>query len=120
MQSLRHAKARLQLLLILALCLRTLVPEGYMPGQGKLLELCTLDGMRTVLVDPQTGELLDHDPDHDAPACPWAAVFASAVLSEWKHPSHVPCPASPVSLKRSPRLASLALLLPPVRAPPLS
>jgi hypothetical protein len=120
MHALRHAKARLKLLLILALCLRALVPDGYMPGQGKLLELCTLDGMRTVLVDPQTGDLLDHDPNDDAPACPWAAVFASAVLTEWGHATPFLPTASPKRPTHPQVWPSPALTIPPARAPPLS
>lgn len=120
MEAMRRVNPRLQLLLALALCLRALVPDGFMPGNGSLLELCTPEGMRTVLVDSQTGELLDADPDHDGPACPWTAVFASAVLSEWTHVVGALPDAAPAHLARRSTRPSLTRTLPPARAPPVS
>ena len=120
MEAMRRANPRLQLILALALCLRALVPDGFMPGHGSLLELCTPEGMRTVLVDSQTGELLDADPDHDGPACPWTAVFASAVLSEWAHVLGAPPLSAPIHHARSSTWLSLIRTLPPARAPPFS
>lgn len=116
----RQLQPQLLAFLALALLLRALVPAGFMPGHGTLLELCTLEGMRTVLVDPQTGELLDDDPPADSPDCPWAAVFVAAVLPQWPQALTSPFAEAPARLVSfGPRFFH-AYVRPPARAPPLS
>lgn len=115
-----HRHRQLFTLLAVALFLRTLVPAGFMPGHGTLLELCTLDGVRTVLVNPQTGELLDDDPHGDGPECPWSAVFAGAVLPQGPCVPNTLFGETPACLTDSAGRFPPAYARPPARAPPLS
>ncbi len=109
----------LLLVLALSLCLRALVPAGFMPGQGNWLELCTADGMVAILVDSQTGEVLD-PASHGGDDCPWALVLLGELPPLW---------SSLQALQQS--LSGLAAAVfdpprpssqtrPPVRAPPLT
>lgn len=106
-------------MLLAALCVRALVPAGFMPAKGELVEFCTLHGARMVLVDPVTGELLAEDGQQSAPACPWsllltalAAPPAPALHSIRSHD------ATPVTRLPHFQTGRPSLALPPARAPP--
>jgi len=106
-------------LLLAAVMLRSLVADGYMPGEDGVVRLCTPEGMVAVVIDPETGEAVELEETASA-ECPWAyALFPGALL-----PTLVPWPIrhtealSPVT-----RTGSLPVLqparLPPARAPPV-
>jgi len=102
-----------------ALFVRALVPEGFMPSQGEMVELCTLHGPRMVMADPETGEILDTGEEQPAPPCPW-----SMMLSALAGPSvpylglDAPPGAPPLPAPASAPLDRSSLALPPARAPP--
>ena len=106
-------------LLIAALCMRALVPEGFMPARGHLVELCTEHGLQRMLVDPASGEILDPEEDTASPPCPWSLMLPTLAPP-------VPAAVSPawwVARETPPRSILPALvsdrpLLPPARAPP--
>lgn len=106
-------------LVLAALCVRALVPEGFMPAQGALIELCTEHGLQRMLVDAETGEILDQQGDAGSPTCPW-----SLMLPTLAPPAP---PATSLILLVGPdtpqratflRLAPDGPVLPPARAPP--
>lgn len=107
--------------LLAAFFVRALVPEGFMPSQGEMVELCTLHGPRMVLADPETGEILDAGEEQSAPPCPWSLMLSALAAPSIPYPGldSPPAdalPAAPPSIPRE--RASLAL--PPARAPPMS
>lgn len=79
------------------------------PGQP--LVLCSVEGPRTVVVDPGTGQVQDQG---DAPSCPACLLPAAAILP--------PAPTAPVAPVMAPAVVpapqSAAVRLPPARAPP--
>jgi hypothetical protein len=106
-------------LLLAALCVRALVPQGFMPAQGELVELCTLHGTRTVMLDPLTGEFFEPDETQSAPPCPF-----SLLLTTLASPS-IPTlhfgavrPMAPAITAAPIPAARPSLALPPARAPP--
>ncbi len=72
------------LILFPALWCRALIPVGFMPGSidglGIAMQLCTSDGLQTVIVDPN-GNPIPHDGEsrHNAP-CVFAASASAAPL----------------------------------------
>lgn len=104
-------------MLLATMLLRSLVVDGYMPGEGGI-ELCTPDGMVSVTVDRDTDEVVEVDHD-SVPECPWQSVFFNAVAV----PSS-PLLSMPVPHGRHDVLAITARAgidsngLPPSRAPP--
>lgn len=66
--------------LILAVIARGLMPPGCLAEEGLRVDLCTLEGVRTVLVDPGTGELLDEDGGAQGLACLWCAASSASAL----------------------------------------
>jgi hypothetical protein len=51
-------------------------------GQGRLVELCTLQGVRTVHLDPDTGQPLPAGPDHGvSPAMAFSALLSHAAVA---------------------------------------
>jgi hypothetical protein len=105
--------------LLAALFVRALVPVGFMPAKGELVELCTLHGVRMVLADPETGELLTDESQQSAPACPWSLLLTalaapSAPALHWARSPD----ASPITLLPPPQSGRPSLALPPARAPP--
>jgi hypothetical protein len=118
LRALRHTRTGI-VLLIAALCVRALVPEGFMPARGHLVELCTEHGLQRMLVDPATGEVLGQEEDTASPTCPW-----SLMLPTLAPPAP---PAAAMALfpgRETPSRSNLPVLvpdrpaLPPVRAPP--
>jgi hypothetical protein len=105
--------------LLAALFVRALVPEGFMPAQGELVELCTMHGQRMVMVDPLTGEFVDADEDGSAPPCPFSliltALAAPSAPALLLGTTPVAVPVAAPALMPDGR-ASLAL--PQARAPP--
>jgi len=105
--------------LLAALFVRALVPEGFMPSQGELVELCTLHGPRMVMADPETGEILDTGEEQSAPPCPWSMMLSALAAPSVPYlgfdtPSREPPLAAPSSTPPDPS----SLVLPPARAPP--
>lgn len=74
-----YRRAAIALLLACALALKILVPAGYMPAPGQLsIQLCTGEGVRTVLIDRDGQRIPDGQP-HQATAampCAYAGVVA--------------------------------------------
>jgi hypothetical protein len=64
----------------LALGLRALVPEGFMPAPGHLVELCTEHGLQRMLVDAQSGEILGSEDDAAATTCPWSLLLTTLAV----------------------------------------
>jgi hypothetical protein len=105
--------------LLAALFVRALVPDGFMPAQGELVELCTLHGPRMAMADPLTGELLEFDEEQTAPPCPFSllltALAAPTVGTLLLGGTLAEAPlATPGTLPT----ARPSLALPPARAPP--
>lgn len=106
--------------LLAALFVRGLVPEGFMPAQGELVEFCTLHGPRVMLTDPLTGELLEaEEGEQSAPPCPW-----SLLLTTLAAPS-LPVFRAVIGAAPRPQAHSMeapsgraSLALPPARASP--
>lgn len=105
--------------LIVSVFLRALVPEGYMPGAGMLVELCASDGTRSVLLDPASGEVLDPGRGHAEPECPWQWLPGHALP-----PLHAD-PLSSLAAQGMPAVglghaahSGSAARLPPARGPP--
>jgi hypothetical protein len=78
---------------------------------GTPLVLCSVEGPRTVTIDPETGQV---EQTSDAPSCPACVLPPPADL-----PPAPEAPAPPVLTPAIlPAPASDAVLLPPARAPP--
>ena len=78
---------------------------------GLSIVLCSVEGPKSVTIDPETGQA---STETEAPSCPACVVPPSAVL-----PSAPDAPRPPVftaAVQPAPRHA--ALRLPPARAPP--
>lgn len=106
-------------MLLAALFVRALVPEGFMPAQGEMVEFCTMHGSRMVMVDPVTGELLETEEQEATPPCPWAMLLTALAAPT------VPFIGVDAALAAAPNSASRplpagrsSLALPPARAPP--
>ena len=78
-----HRSGAIALLLACALALKLLVPAGYMPAPGQLsIQLCTGEGVRTVLIDRDGQRIPDGQPHQASPAMPCAyAGLAAPILS---------------------------------------
>lgn len=78
-----HHRAAIALLLACALALKLLVPAGYMPAPGQLaIQLCTGEGVRTVLIDRDGQRIPDGQPHQASVAMPCAyAGLVAPVLS---------------------------------------
>jgi hypothetical protein len=98
---------------------RALVPEGFMPAQGELIELCTIHGPRTVMTDPVTGELVDPDEVQSAPPCPFSLLLSALALppNQALHVGAATAVAQPPFRDLLPTTRP-SLALPPARAPP--
>lgn len=102
-----------------ALFVRALVPEGFMPSQGEMVELCTLHGPRMVMADPETGEILDTGEEQSAPPCPWSMMLSALAAPTVPYlgfdtPPRAPPLAAPPAAPPDPA----SPVLPPARAPP--
>lgn len=105
--------------LLAALLVRALVPEGFMPAQGELVELCTEHGLQRMLVEPQTGEVLGQEEGAASQTCPWSLMLPTlappalppASVAAFPERATAPWPTLP-------KLAPDWPLLPPARAPP--
>jgi len=106
--------------LLVALFVRALVPVGFMPAQGEMVELCTMHGPVTVMTDPVTGELIETEDEHTAPPCPFSLILTTLAAPSFPalHLDTAPA-AAPVAPPESFPTARSSLALPPARAPPL-
>lgn len=97
------------LMLACMLALKLLVPAGYMPAPGQLsIQLCTGDGVRTVLIDRDGQRIPDGQPHQASAAMPCAyAGLAAPILS-----------AVPIPLLVAAILFLLAIGIRPASAPP--
>ena len=105
--------------LLAALFVRSLVPDGFMPAEGEMVELCTQHGPRTVMTDPATGEIIEVEDEQAVPPCPWWLALSSLAALE------VPALDIPLEAALPPQVPKLSLpvsraslALPPARAPP--
>lgn len=111
----------LNAVLLLALFLRALVPDGFMPAKGELVELCTMHGPRMVLADPATGEVLQAEDENGAAtaACPWSLLLttlaAPSAISPTGALDKAPAAVPQIAL---PPISRPSLIVPPARAPP--
>ena len=105
--------------LLVALFVRALVPEGFMPAKGEMVELCTMHGPRMAMADPETGELIETEDGQSAPPCPFSLIL-TALAAPSVPALHFATPP-PIALLATPeRLPTgrASLALPPARAPP--
>jgi hypothetical protein len=105
--------------LLAALFVRALVPAGFMPAQGEMVELCTLHGPRLAMADPVTGELLAVDEEQSAPPCPFSLLLTTLAGPSFPALQFHTAPAP--ALIAGPGILAAArasLALPPARAPP--
>lgn len=118
MQPLRHHPLLISALLV-ALFVRALVPEGFMPAKGEMVELCTMHGPRMAMADPETGELIETDDGQSAPPCPFSLILTA--LAAPSVPALHFATAPPIALLTTPEpvpTGRASLALPPARAPP--
>lgn len=109
--------SRLPVLLAIVLLARSLVPAGFMPSEGRWIELCTRGGLQAALIDLDTGELIDET--HVEPPCPWGVLLAATLPATSPAGLVHAAPDEPARLfDGAPRVASRARVVPPVRAPP--
>lgn len=116
----RPAQSRLLIaLLLVALGMRALVPDGFMPANGELVELCTEHGLQRLLVDTGTGEILGEEDGTATSACPWSVMLTTLA------PPALPAASGQLILTHEtppsstlPQPARERPLLPPARAPP--
>ncbi|MFU8895731.1 MAG: hypothetical protein ACNA8J_05040 [Gammaproteobacteria bacterium] len=106
--------------LLAALFVRSLVPDGFMPAEGEMVELCTLHGPRTVMTDPATGEILEIEDEQAMPPCPWWLALSSLAALELPalrilFAATLPPQAPQLTLP----VYRASLALPPARAPPV-
>ena len=101
--------AAIALLLACVLALKLLVPAGYMPAPGQLsIQLCTGEGVRTVLIDRDGQRIPDGQPHQASNAMPCAyAGLVAPIVS-----------ATPPSLLVVAILFVLATGIRPASAPP--
>lgn len=105
--------------LLAALFVRALVPDGFMPAKGELVELCTMHGPRMVIADPLTGELLQTEDGTTQATCPWSLLLSSLATPSW------PPVIAGLSLTLAPtttpdvhHATRSSIVVPPARAPP--
>jgi hypothetical protein len=112
-----HSSRLLSLTLLIALLIRAMVVDGYMPGaQG--MELCTGEGMVMVMIDPLTGEIVDQHAD-PSPPCPWDLVLTGTVMFPVvPELAMVPGSDPPVPWAGHVHARLACTGLPPTRAPP--
>lgn len=106
-------------LLLVALGLRALVPEGFMPAPGHLVELCTEHGLQRMLVDAQTGEVLGSEDDAAATTCPWSLLLTTLAVPTLSPAAQALAAAPETPPRRTlPPATVRGAPTPPVRAPP--
>ncbi|MHA3839966.1 hypothetical protein ACX0GZ_01920 [Sphingomonas aestuarii] len=78
-----NRRAAIALLLACVLALKLLVPAGYMPAPGQFsIQLCTGEGVRTVLIDRDGQRIPDGQPHQASKAMPCAyAGLVTPILS---------------------------------------
>lgn len=104
-----------------ALFVRALVPEGFMPSQGEMVELCTMHGPRMVMTDPETGEILETGEEQSAPPCPWSMMLSALAAPSVPYLGFDAPPGDPpLAVSCSTPADRSSLALPPARAPPTS
>lgn len=105
--------------LLAALFVRALVPDGFMPAKGELVEFCTMHGARMVLADPDTGELLPDEQQAAQGTCPWSLLLTTLAVPT--PPPSLHGLAAPDAAAPGPAISRAgrpSLSLPPARAPP--
>jgi hypothetical protein len=118
LQSRRHHPLLISTLLVV-LFVRALVPEGFMPAKGEMVELCTMHGPRMALTDPETGELIETEDEQSAPPCPFSLLLTAVAAPSVPalHFATAPAAAHVVAPERLPT-GRASLALPPARASP--
>ena len=128
LRDLRHAACRTTLVWAVA-CL--LVAQALLPVQlhtrfmldteGDVVQICTLQGVKTVVVDPLTGDeqVLSHEDEGRSPACAFSQLLtealasAAVILPGWLALATVAADPLPPRATSAP-----ALRHSPIRAPP--
>jgi hypothetical protein len=106
-------------LLLAALGLRALVPAGFMPAPGHLVELCTEHGLQRMLVDAQTGEVLGSEDDAAATTCPWSLLLTTLAVPTLPPAAQALAATQETPPRRAlPPRAIRGAPTPPARAPP--
>lgn len=107
---------------MLAVVARGLMPLGCSASDGVRVDLCTLEGVRTVLIDPATGELLDQGSHDQGQTCPWCSVSSVTALPSTSNT--LTRLSITLGLRDIPRALTVpgrdATGLPPARGPPPS
>lgn len=119
MQAPRHHSSLLISTLLVALFVRALVPEGFMPAKGEMVELCTMHGPRMAMADPETGELIETEDGQSAPPCPFSLILTALAAPSVPalHVATAP-PTARVTTHQHLPTGRASLALPPARAPP--
>lgn len=106
--------------LLAALFVRALVPDGFMPAKGELVEFCTMHGARMVLADPDTGELLPEEQQVAQGTCPWSLLLTTLATPSPPPGLHGLAAADAAALSPgvTTRAGRPSLVVPPARAPP--
>jgi len=115
----RHPPLLISALLV-ALFVRALVPEGFMPAKGEMVELCTMHGPRMALTDPETGEIIETEDEQSAPPCPFSLLLTALAVPSVPalHFATAP-PTAPVTTPERLPTGRASLTLPSARAPPV-
>ncbi len=104
--------------LMLALLVRSVVPDGFMPGDGELVQLCTPQGVVELQWDEASGEWLASDSESSHAPCDWSMTpTAGLAWTAMFVPAIVPAFDQPYSQQQS-LAPSTQPLRPPARAPP--
>ena len=118
----RRAWLSMRWLLAAALLARALIPDGFMPGAGQWVELCTAHGTVMVQLEADWDLPVDTDQDHADPApqqCPWSAYFCALQAVNFWPDAIIPLPSSTLPIiGRTSNHQRLAVALPPLRGPP--
>jgi hypothetical protein len=105
--------------LLAALLVRALVPDGFMPAKGELVEFCTMHGARMVFADPDTGELLPGEQQAAQGTCPWSLLLTTLATPSAPPALHglkvADAAARGTAISHTVRPS---LVVPPARAPP--
>ena len=127
-----YRRQALTWLATLALLLRALVPDGYMPNQADdesfIFQLCSTHGVKSLQFDFTTGEYTelasplaqgDGNGDPATQPCPYSIsllAIASPIVLEFFQPSYRTAFIQPFNIRAPPQLLSLPPL--PARGPP--
>jgi len=118
----RQTRVLARWLLMSALLIKALVPDGFMPSAGQWVELCTAHGIVMVEIEPHWDSPDGMDDSEHPPSpepCPWSACFHALQTANFWPDSVLPPPSTALPIiGRSSNHQRLAVALPPLRGPP--